>query len=125
MSRNLHNSLTLHGGINTRIACAFCFCGLIPSQDNIYHRCNVFLAQNGDLHAVTFSHACCNLIKTLFGLLRWSSRLNLVMHNRPSMKVWTNSRVSISSDILAWKMSREHAMPIGNLRYGYFLKWHM
>ena len=45
-----------------------------------------------------------------------SSRLLFVMHKRSLMYAQTNSRATISSDILAWKMSGEHAMPIGSHR---------
>jgi hypothetical protein len=82
--RNLHNSLTLLGGINVRITCTLFFCGLIPSRVNTYPRYSS-VAQNYDLCALAFSHASHNLIKTIFSLLRWSSRLPLVLHNRSSI----------------------------------------
>ena len=37
------------------------------------------------------------------------------MHNRPLIEALTNSRVDISSEILAWNMSAEIATPIGKL----------
>ncbi len=38
--------------------------------------------------------------------------LLIVMHNRSSMYAQVNSRVNISSDIFAWKISREHAISL-------------
>jgi hypothetical protein len=85
MPRNLQNSLTPLGRINARITCTFFFCSLIPSRDKTYPRYSVSVAQNNDLCALTFSRASRNPMKTLFSLLRWSSRLPLVMHNRSSI----------------------------------------
>ena len=78
--RNLCNSLTLLGGINARIICTFFFCGLIPSWNNTYPMYSVSVALNDNVHALTFSHASHNLIKTLFSLLRWSSSNFLENH---------------------------------------------
>jgi hypothetical protein len=86
MPRKLHNSKTLLWS-NATIAGTLFFCGLIPSWNNTYPRYYVSVAQNDDLHALTFSCASCNLIKTLISLLRWSSRLPLVVHNRSSIQV--------------------------------------
>jgi hypothetical protein len=63
----------------------FFFCGLIPSWDNTYPRYSVSVAQNDYLRALTFSCASRSLIKSLFSLLIWSSRLPLVMHNKSSI----------------------------------------
>ncbi len=43
-----------------------------------------------------------------------------MVHKRSLMYAQMNSRETISSDILAWKMSGQDAMPIGSHRKEYF-----
>ncbi len=104
------------GCVIASIACTFLGCGLMPVLVMIYPSFSVSSAQNFDLGALTFKQASHKLVKTSLKWLRWPSRLALVMHKISSKYVLMNSKAAISSDIFAWEMSGEFAIPIGNLR---------
>ena len=71
--------------------------------------------------AFILNPACLSLMNTCLSFKRWSSRLPFVLHKRFSMYAQMNSKVTISSDILAQNMSGEHELSIGSHREEYFL----
>ena len=71
--------------------------------------------QKNDLAALTFNPASRSLLRTATSFSKWSSRVPLMMINRPSMYSLTYSRAYIRSIISAWQMSAEPANLIGNL----------
>ena len=81
--------------------CLYLFCcGLIPSVVSTYSRYSVSLAQNLDFWAFTFRPTSRSLVSPSLSFSRWSSRLAHVIHNKSCNYVFTNSRATISSDIL-------------------------